>query len=125
MTLLLFENTDYTEEETHGLPAEKVDVTLSLGALANATEYYQKMKKTSEKKQKTIDSAEQALKAAEKKARKQLQGMGTQATISQIRKPYWFEKFNWFISSDNHIIVSGRDMQQNEVFLIPHISSHS
>jgi predicted ribosome quality control (RQC) complex YloA/Tae2 family protein len=104
-------------EDVHGLPAEKVDVNLSLGALANATEYYQKMKRISEKKQKTIDSAEEALKAAEKKARKQLQNVRIQKTISQIRKPYWFEKFNWFISSDNYIIVSGRDMQQNEVCL--------
>jgi predicted ribosome quality control (RQC) complex YloA/Tae2 family protein len=115
ITLLLFENTENVEEETHGLPAEKVDVNLSLSALANATEYYQKMKRVCEKKQKTMDSAEQALKAAEKKARKQFGDVQSQTNITRIRKPYWFEKFNWFISSDNYIIVCGRDMQQNEL----------
>jgi hypothetical protein len=30
------------------------------------------------------------------------------------RKPHWFEKFRWFISSDGIIVVAGSDAQQNE-----------
>lgn len=35
--------------------------------------------------------------------------------MKTIRNKYWFEKFFWFISSDNYIVVAGRDMQQNDV----------
>jgi predicted ribosome quality control (RQC) complex YloA/Tae2 family protein len=30
------------------------------------------------------------------------------------RKPHWFEKFRWFISSDGVVVVAGCDAQQNE-----------
>lgn len=41
----------------------------------------------------------------------------TVATISHIRKVHWFEKFNWFISSENYLVISGRDAQQNEMIV--------
>lgn len=37
------------------------------------------------------------------------------AAISHMRKVHWFEKFNWFVSSENYLIISGRDAQQNEL----------
>jgi len=29
----------------------------------------------------------------------------------------WFEKFNWFISSENFLVIAGRDGQQNEIMV--------
>lgn len=29
----------------------------------------------------------------------------------------WFEKFLWFISSENYIVIAGRDAQQNELLV--------
>lgn len=29
----------------------------------------------------------------------------------------WFEKFHWFISTENYIVIAGRDAQQNEVLV--------
>ncbi len=37
--------------------------------------------------------------------------------VQQLRKPAWFEKFNWFVSSENYLVVSGRDAQQNELLV--------
>ncbi len=37
--------------------------------------------------------------------------------IQQIRKPHWFEKFIWFISSENFLVLCGRDAQQNEMLV--------
>jgi predicted ribosome quality control (RQC) complex YloA/Tae2 family protein len=34
--------------------------------------------------------------------------------IFVARKPHWFEKFRWFISSDGVVVVAGTDAQQNE-----------
>lgn len=33
------------------------------------------------------------------------------------RKPYWFERFHWFVSSENLLVLSGRDAQQNELLV--------
>lgn len=30
---------------------------------------------------------------------------------------HWFEKFNWFISSEGYLVLSGRDAQQNELLV--------
>lgn len=34
-----------------------------------------------------------------------------------VRKPYWFERFHWFVSSENYLVLSGRDAQQNELLV--------
>jgi predicted ribosome quality control (RQC) complex YloA/Tae2 family protein len=39
------------------------------------------------------------------------------ASIQQLRKPLWWEKFNWFLSSENYIVLAGRDAQQNEMLV--------
>ena len=49
-----------------------------------------------------------------------------------LRRSYWFERFNWFISSENYLVISGRDMQQNEALVgavefarqIAHVREH-
>jgi predicted ribosome quality control (RQC) complex YloA/Tae2 family protein len=44
------------------------------------------------------------------------------AAISHMRKVHWFEKFNWFISSENYLVISGRDAQQNEMVVKRYMS---
>lgn len=33
------------------------------------------------------------------------------------RKVFWFEKFMWFISSENYLVIGGRNAQQNEALV--------
>jgi predicted ribosome quality control (RQC) complex YloA/Tae2 family protein len=33
------------------------------------------------------------------------------------RKIFWFEKFIWFITSENYLVVGGRNAQQNEALV--------
>ena len=35
--------------------------------------------------------------------------------------PFRFEKFFWFISSENYLIIGGRDQQQNELVVKRHL----
>ena len=37
--------------------------------------------------------------------------------IKEIRKTFWFEKFHWFITSENYLVIAGRDAQQNELIV--------
>lgn len=38
-------------------------------------------------------------------------------TFDKERKIYWFEKFYWFLTSENYLVITARDAQQNEVLI--------
>ncbi|KAL7061321.1 hypothetical protein AAHC03_09790 [Spirometra sp. Aus1] len=106
---------DEDEEKTKDTD-ESLEVTIDLGcnALQNAKRYYDHRRLAHDKEKKTITGTKRALKAASKKAEKtksQVQGV---QKISKTREPFWFEKFHWFISSDNYLVLAGRDAGQNE-----------
>ena len=94
-----------------------MELDLDFNAYANARAHYEKRKQHMVKQQKTVDANEKALKAAEKKAQQQLSQVRTKTAIQHVRKPHWFEKFNWFVSSENYLVISGRDAQQNELIV--------
>ncbi|RYR12521.1 hypothetical protein Ahy_B04g070039 isoform F [Arachis hypogaea] len=122
MTLLLANNLDEMDDDEKTLPVDKVEVDLALSAHANARRWYELKKKQESKQEKTMTAHEKAFKAAEKKTRLQLNQEKSVATISHMRKVHWFEKFNWFISSENYLIISGRDAQQNEMIVKRYMS---
>ncbi|XP_023782993.1 nuclear export mediator factor NEMF [Cyanistes caeruleus] len=94
-----------------------VDVDLNLSAYANAKKYYDHKRHAAKKTQKTVEAAEKAFKSAEKKTKQTLREVQTVSTIQKARKVYWFEKFLWFISSENYLVIAGRDQQQNELIV--------
>lgn len=90
---------------------------LSLSAYANAKKYYDHKRYAAKKTQRTVEAAEKAFKSAEKKTKQTLKEVQTVTSIQKARKVYWFEKFLWFISSENYLIIGGRDQQQNEIIV--------
>ncbi|KAG7991114.1 hypothetical protein I3843_02G059200 [Carya illinoinensis] len=122
MTLLLSNNLDEMDDDEKTFPVDKVEVDLALSAHANARRWYEMKKKQENKQEKTVTAHEKAFKAAERKTRLQLSQEKTIATISHMRKVHWFEKFNWFISSENYLVISGRDAQQNEMIVKRYMS---
>ncbi|XP_078090271.1 ribosome quality control complex subunit NEMF [Mustelus asterias] len=100
-----------------------VDVDLGLSAYANAKKYYDHKRNAAKKEKKTVEAAEKAFKSAEKKTKKTLKEVQTVITIQKARKVYWFEKFLWFISSENYLVIAGRDQQQNELIVKRYLKS--
>lgn len=94
-----------------------VDIDLDLTAFSNATKYYDKKRSAARKQQKTLESQNKALKSAEKKTKQTLKEVQAMTNISKSRKVFWFEKFFWFISSENYLVIGGRDQQQNEMIV--------
>ncbi|GMH40784.1 hypothetical protein BSKO_08688 [Bryopsis sp. KO-2023] len=126
ITLLLEQEMDVEEEEEEEEEEQfadeknpkkiKVQVDLGLSAFGNASMHYGTKKENIRKEQRTHQAKESALKASEKKALAKLkQQQNVVAPLHQLRKPHWFEKFHWFISSENYIVISGRDAQQNDL----------
>ncbi|XP_075145246.1 nuclear export mediator factor NEMF homolog Clbn [Haematobia irritans] len=105
------------EDQENSLSTLLVDVDLALSAWANARKYYDLKRTAAQKEQKTIDASQKALKSAERKTQQTLKDVRTISTISKARKVYWFEKFYWFISSENFLVIGGRDAQQNELIV--------
>uniref|UniRef100_A0A8C1QKG9 Ribosome quality control complex subunit NEMF n=1 Tax=Cyprinus carpio TaxID=7962 RepID=A0A8C1QKG9_CYPCA len=94
-----------------------VDVDLNLSAYANAKKYYDSKRSAAKKEQKTVEAAQKAFKSAEKKTKQTLKEVQTVTSIQKARKVYWFEKFLWFVSSENYLTIAGRDQQQNEMIV--------
>ncbi|KAG5151049.1 hypothetical protein JHK84_027521 [Glycine max] len=105
MTLLLSNNLHEMNDDEKTLPVDKVEVDLALLAHANARRWYEQKKKQESKQEKTIIAHEKAFKAAERKTRLQLN-----------------QKFIWIISSENYLVISGRDAQQNEMIVKRYMS---
>ena len=104
---LLREGSDYLD----------VKVSLKETAFSNASNLFAKYRAMKEKEKKTIEASEKALKAAEETAKRQLteaRRKTKQVVSSAKRKPLWFEKFHWFITSENYLVLGGRDAHQNE-----------
>ncbi|KAI9483824.1 MAG: fibronectin-binding protein A N-terminus-domain-containing protein [Benjaminiella poitrasii] len=118
----LEEDEEDSENEGNEPQFIKVDVEIGLTAFANARKYYEQKKSTANKHEKTIEASSKALKSAERKIRQDLKETKITATINKIRKPFWFEKFLWFISTDGHLVIAGRDMQQNEMLVKRYLS---
>jgi len=95
------------------------DVTVSLNETAhgNAQAMFTKYRASKDKSKKTTEANAKALEAAEETAKRQMleaQSRSANITLQAKRKPMWFEKFNWFITTDNYLVLGGRDAQQNE-----------
>lgn len=115
VTLYLSDTFLVEDEDEYDKPAEIVDIDIGITAHANARAYYDKKKLAIEKNEKTRAASAAALQSAEAKAKSSLQDVKKLKSVTAIRKPFWFEKFHWFITSDNLIVVGGRDIAQNEL----------
>mmetsp|Transcript_32023 Transcript_32023/g.124664 ORF Transcript_32023/g.124664 Transcript_32023/m.124664 type:complete len:568 (+) Transcript_32023:547-2250(+) len=123
ITVKLTPRSYYDEFDDEGFEAEDdakpklVTVNLNMTPRQNAEQYFRMKKTSTQKKMKAEDAGAKALKSAEKKAAGELQKIRATQAIRQKRKPFWFEKFHWFISSQNYLVISGRDAQQNELIV--------
>lgn len=77
-----------------------------------------KMKTKIEGTKKAIADTRQQLERIRKKITKVTRERVIKAnTIIERRKRYWFEKFRWFQSSDDFLVIAGRDARTNETIV--------
>lgn len=122
ISLLLHDPYQDSDEESELKPM-LIDIDLAHTAFGNARKYYNQKRSAAKKQQKTIESQDKALKSAEKKTKQTLKEVQAIHSINKLRKIYWFEKFYWFISSENYLVIGGRDQQQNELIVKRYLKS--
>jgi predicted ribosome quality control (RQC) complex YloA/Tae2 family protein len=95
-----------------------IDIDVFKSAAANATSYYDQGKAARGKTEKTVAAASVALKKAEKQAdavaQRQIAAASALRAIHVARKPAWYERFYWFITTEGLVVVGGRNAQDNE-----------
>ncbi|XP_045605121.2 ribosome quality control complex subunit NEMF isoform X1 [Procambarus clarkii] len=117
---------DSDEEREEGNDSTKmrpmtVDIELELSAMANARKYFDQKRQAAKKEQRTIDASAKVLQLATKKTNQTLKEVAAISNINKARKVLWFEKFLWFISSENYLVIAGRDSQMNEMIVKRHL----
>merc|ERR1711965_1226814 len=60
------------------------------------------------KKAKTAEASARVVQVAEKQSADALKQHYSKRQLKAVRKVYWFEKFNWFITSENFLVLAGR-----------------
>ena len=94
---------------------ERVLIDLRKTAFANASAYFNKRGAISEKLARTAEKEAAVIKKVDKEAHAVKQT--SQMTIQDRRKTWWFERFHWFITSENYLVIAGRDKIQNDVLV--------
>ena len=77
----------------------------------NITKYFEIKKKSHDKELKTKSAADVAIKDAETNAVKEINKHRNIIKMDRQRKIFWFEKFDWFISSENFLVILGKNAQ--------------
>jgi predicted ribosome quality control (RQC) complex YloA/Tae2 family protein len=115
--ILALPDIDDWDDDMDAPKIHNVSLSIKESAHGNAREMFARYRASKEKEEKTAESSTMALEAAEAKAKKQLAEAQRKKELVRVlpaRKPMWFEKFAWFITSDNYLVVAGKDAQQNE-----------
>ena len=82
----------------------------------NASVYFDKSKKAKKKlegAEKALEESKKHLEKEEKEESKRLEKQ-TKKKNELSRKKEWHEKFRWFISSDDFLVIGGKDASSNE-----------
>lgn len=94
-------------------PVMRIDVDITISAQLNIRKYFEIKKKSYAKEIKTKDASVIAIQQAEKTAVRDLEKhkIIMMKDANKSRKVFWFEKFQWFITSENYLVIGGKDAQ--------------
>lgn len=91
---------------------------------ATASQYYDKAKDSESK----IESARKALESTKEKIedleKEDIEIGEVMKDKTEKREKKWFEKYRWFRSSEDYLILAGRDAQTNEMLVSKHMEKN-
>jgi len=97
------------------LNSKRITLDIRLPATENASRFYETAKKAGSKRK----GAEVALQNAQMKLKQQQrqEASVTEETLRKKRAKNWYERYRWFVSSDDLLIIGGRDAKTNEIIV--------
>lgn len=85
----------------------------------NASVYFEKAKKAKKKISRVLEILDKNIKKLKDIEKKEQIQKPVQEKIE--RKRNWFEKFRWFYSSENFLVIGGRDATTNDIIIKKHV----
>jgi len=95
----------------------ELDVNKSVGE--NASSYYEKAKKMREK----VKGAMEAIKKSERELEERKKKRKREEKKEVRRRRFWFEKYRWFITSEDIVVIAGKDAKTNEEVVKKHLGN--
>jgi predicted ribosome quality control (RQC) complex YloA/Tae2 family protein len=122
-TILLDDAHLAEDDNTQITAGVECEIDITQNAFQNARAHHDTRRWAAVKEQKTIVASKKALKSTKIKTEAALKQVQIKSAVSRQRRVYWFEKFYWFISADNYLVLGGRDAQQNEQLVRRHLKA--
>lgn len=122
----IFESIDKMGVLTLRINDESITIDPKLSIPENAENYYEKSKKAKKKTKGALIAIENTKKQLEKiKAKKELAMENISIPKKREKKNLkWYEKLRWFITSDNTLVISGRDAGTNEALVKKYLDNN-
>lgn len=100
----------------------EIKINLDKNVEENAQVYFEKAKKAKKKLEGAKKALEQTKKKLAKEEKTHSKTVEKEEALqkSKERKKDWYEKFKWFISSDDLLVIGGKDASTNEVIIKKH-----
>jgi predicted ribosome quality control (RQC) complex YloA/Tae2 family protein len=95
----------------------KISLDIRKSVEENAASYFEKAKRD---KKKTEGARKIVIDYKKKLYLMEEEKVVKTAVMQKPAKKDWYEKFRWFISSDNYLVIGGRDSTTNEVIIKKH-----
>ena len=102
------------------LAGQRIGLDLRVSAFENASQLYGRYKKLAKK----AAGAKEALEQTARELEELLTAGAPEVEITlppKRRKPKWFERYRWFISSDGMLVIGGRDAKTNAEVVEKHM----
>ena len=104
----------------------KIEIDLDKNIESNAQKYFEKAKKLKKK----LEGAKKAIEETSKKLEREKSELENaelkkeRQKKEKERKKEWYEKFRWCLSSNDFLIIGGKDSTSNEVVIKKHLDAH-
>lgn len=104
----------------------EIEIDTKLSVAQNANKYYEIAKKSKKKMlgaKMIIEKTQKELDELLKKREEELEKITLQRALASKNKEVkkeWYEKFRWFYTSKNHLVIGGRDATTNEIIIKKH-----
>ncbi len=92
-----------------------LELDASKQAAANASEYYEKAKEFEAKAKRALDSVEETKRKLQATAAEVIKERVVEKKT--LARKFWYERFRWFTSSEECLVIGGRDSSQNDTLI--------
>ena len=102
----------------------KITLDLLKSVERNAEIYFTKSKKAKKKLEKTITALtrikKRQLRFNKEREKRREEELEKEKELKQISEKEWYEKFHWFTSSEDFLVIGGKDATSNEIVVKKH-----